>query len=327
MENRPLSNKRLNKQQQRRIQAQKADKLTQASGEDTALVVAHMGSQIIVEKDKELIACTWRRQTADIAINDTVAIGYSPDGSAVIEAIYPRKNALYKWQGRKAKAIAANLDQLLIVIAVEPDWQAALVDRYIIAAQENGIQPAILLNKIDLATPDKQKALERRLAPYQSVNIPIFTASINQGNNLSSLEHWLQNKQTILCGQSGVGKSSLIRHLIPNVDIWIQNISAATGLGKHTTTNLRRYPIDAQTAVIDTPGVRGFAVTHLTRDIILTGFPDITPYAAECKFNDCQHQNEPDCAVQNALKHGKINPERWQSLQQLLSELPTETHK
>lgn len=327
VENQPLSNNRLNKQQKRRINAQKAYKLTQAEKANEALVVAHMGSQIIVEHQGKLIACSWRRHTADIAINDTVAISYSSDGSAVVEAIYPRKNALYKWQGRKTKAIASNLDNLLIVIAVEPDWQTALVDRYIIVAQENEIQPAILLNKIDLANPEKQRELTQRLAPYHSLHIPIFITSINHNNNLASLENWLDNQQTILCGQSGVGKSSLIRHLIPDADIWIQNISEATGLGKHTTTNLRRYPVNANTAVIDTPGVRGFAVTHLDRDTILTGFPDITPYANQCKFNDCQHQNEPDCGVQNALKSGKINPKRWQSLQQLLSELPTEVYK
>lgn len=316
---------RLNKHQQRRIRAQKAEKLADANAENSALIIAHMGSQIIAQQHGCLIPCSWRRQSADIAINDRVLIAQNPDGSAAVEAIYPRSNVLYKWQGRKAKAIAANLDRLLIVIAVEPDWQAPLVDRYLIAAREAGIEPALLINKTDLLDETAAAALESRLAPYRALDIPLFKASIHSGCGMDAIDSWLQGKQTILCGQSGVGKSSLIRRLVPDADIWVQNISAATGLGKHTTTNLRLYPITANTAIIDTPGVRGFAITHLSKSTILAGFPDITPHAEHCRFNDCRHQNEPDCGVRAALVQGKIYPERWQSLQQLLTEFPVET--
>ena len=181
-----------------------------------------------------------------------------------------------------------------------------------------GIPAAILHNKTDLLDADGIAALEERLAPYRALNIPVYTASLQEDGVPPALAAWLQDKQTILCGQSGVGKSSLIRSLKPDADIWIQAISEATGHGRHTTTNLRRYPLDEATALIDTPGVRGYALEHLDRAQIINACPDIAPHAGQCRFADCDHQTAPDCAVLAALARGDIAPARYHNLLQLL---------
>lgn len=313
--------RKLSRQQNRRINAQQARRLQDSADADAAIVVAHYGYEIIVSHNGRLSACDWRKHSGDIAVGDRVLLAHS-DARPVIEAIYPRERTLYKWQGRKAKPIASHIDQLLICLAVEPDFQTALIDRYLIAACEAGIQAAILLNKTDLADAEHLAELQARLAPYRTLGHPLFFAAVEHQQGTTALTDWLSGKQTVLCGQSGVGKSSLIKHLIPDADIWIQTLSQATGLGRHTTTNLRRYPVDAHTALIDTPGVRGFALTHLTREQILSAYPDILAHAAHCRFNDCTHRFEPDCAVLAALAQTPALQARYDSLMQLLEETP-----
>lgn len=312
---------KLSQQQRLRISNQQEQKLAQGKIENAALVVAHLGYQIIAEHQGKLIRCDWRKQLGEVAINDRVLLQYNPDGSAVVEAIFPRQHTLCKWQGRQCKIIASHLNQLLIMIAPEPDWQSALIDRHLIAAQEAEIETLIVCNKIDLIDAAQRAKVEKRLSPYQLLNIPLFFISTQTGEGIAALCAQLANKENILCGQSGVGKSSLIRHLVPDADIWVQAISEATGLGKHTTTNLRRYAWQDSACLIDTPGVRGFSIKHLDNQKILSSFPDIMRFASQCKFSDCRHENEPDCAVQTALKQGEIHAERYESLQQLLKEL------
>ncbi|MDO4777012.1 MAG: ribosome small subunit-dependent GTPase A [Cardiobacteriaceae bacterium] len=312
---------KLSHQQHRRIRAQHERRL-EAADADAAIVVAHLGYEVIVSHHGELHACDWRKRSNDIAVNDRVLVRHGKDGRPVIEAVYPRERTLYKWQGRKAKPVVSHIDQLLVCIAIEPAFQTALIDRYLIAAREAGIEAAILVNKTDLADAAARAALDAQLSPYRMLGHSIFYAAVEQRLGLAALEDWLTGRETVLCGQSGVGKSSLIKQLIPDADIWIQAISQATGLGRHTTTNLRRYPLDDATALIDTPGVRGFALTHLEREQILAGYPDITAHAAHCRFADCSHHHEPDCAVQLALANGDIVRARYDSLMQLLDETP-----
>ena len=310
--------RRLSQQQNRRISAQQSRRLHGGEGE-TGIVVAHYGYEVIVSHGDELLACDWRKHSGDIAVNDRVIL-HLGDARPVIEAICPRERTLYKWQGRKAKPVVSHIDQLLVCVALEPEFQTALIDRYLIAAREADIAVALLVNKIDLADSAAREALQQRLSPYVALGYPVFYAAVETNDGVTAVSDWLHGKQTVLCGQSGVGKSSLIKQLLPDVDIWIQAISHATGLGRHTTTNLRRYPLDAHTALIDTPGVRGFALTHLSREHILAGYPDIAAYAAQCRFNDCTHRFEPDCAVLAAVENDTLARARYDSLQQLLEE-------
>lgn len=305
---------RLNHHQQRRIAQKQHHKL---DGGETAIVVTHLGFHYLLDVEGEVVMASARKNLDSIACNDRVIISRTGQ-EAVIEAIVPRENVLSKFQGRRERPIAANADQLLIVIAVEPEPQTNLIDRYLIAAARSGLQSALLLNKIDL-NHEEQSAL---LAPYQALDLPIFMLSLKTGIGLAELSAWLHSKTTLVCGQSGVGKSSLIKHFQPNADIWTQAISEINKLGKHTTTNMRRYPINPSTTLIDTPGVRGYSVHHLSAAEILTGFPDIVRHQP-CRFNDCSHSHEPDCAIQSALARGEIFESRYQSLMQMLDECQT----
>lgn len=310
---------KLNKQQQRRIRAAVADKIQHYHLQDTAVVVTHLGYQLVLVQNGVLITADWRKQSGDIACNDQVLIRRTSEHHAVVEAVLPRGKTLCKWQGRKAKPIAANISQLLIVIACRPNWQESLVDRYLIAARKAGISPAVYLNKTDLLKERDTTNTQSRLIPYQQLGIPVFSGTLPEALP-RDLVCWLEGEQTVLCGQSGVGKSSLIRTLKPDCDIWIQAISQATQLGRHTTTNLRLYSLSDDTAVIDTPGVRSFALNYPVRADIMSAFPDIDQYIRYCRFNDCNHQNAPDCAVLKALNEGHINAARYHSFLQLLEE-------
>lgn len=311
---------KLNKQQQRRIRANRLDKLRDYEADAVGVVVSHLGFEVMVSYQGQLLTADWRKQIGTIACNDKVLIS-KKNNRAVIEAVLPRSHTLSKWSGRELKPLVSHVDQLLIVIAVKPQWQSGLLDRYLIAAREAGITVGILCNKIDLLEQSAQQTLSQRLQPYAELGCPIFYASVQAQTGLEPVVQWLSAKQTVICGQSGVGKSSLIAHLIPDVEIWIQAISEATELGRHTTTNLRRYPYLPDGAVIDTPGVRGFDIAHLSKEAVMAGFSDIAAYTSACRFNDCSHRHEPDCAVLSALKEEKIHPQRYQSLMQILDEI------
>lgn len=313
---------KLSKQQRRRIASQHDSKLGEQCHEHAAIVVAHMGYQTIVDDQGTLLAADWRKSLGDIAVNDRVLIARSDDRHAVIEAIHPRTHTLYKWQGRKTRAVASHVQQLLIVIAAKPQWQAGLVDRYLIAAYEADISVAIAYNKIDLLDAAAHTRWQEELAAYHRLHYTLFPLSVNSGAGLDALSAWLAKQETVICGQSGVGKSSLIRRLVPNSDIWVQSLSEVTDLGRHTTTNSRRYPLPEGGAVIDTPGVRGFAVTHLSRDDIINGFRDIAPFVGQCRFSNCSHQHEPDCAVLEAVANKHISAARYHSMMQILEEHP-----
>ncbi|PIE82243.1 MAG: ribosome small subunit-dependent GTPase A [Cardiobacteriales bacterium] len=316
--------KKLSKQQQRRIQANQLGKLCDYSDDEVALVITHLGFEVLLSHKGQFIAADWRKQTGSIACNDRVLISKIGNDRAIIEAIFPHEKTLYKWSGRKLKPLVSHIDQLLIVIAVKPEWQSNLLDRYLIAAQASDIDVAILCNKLDLADKAITQDIHQRLQPYADLGYPLFYSSLENNIGISELSAWLAGKQTVICGQSGVGKSSLISHLIPDLNIWTQAISAATELGRHTTTNLRRYPYHPSAhqegAIIDTPGVRGFAIPHLSREQIISGFKDISPYTTQCKFNDCSHRHEPQCAVLAALNAKTIYPQRYDSMMQLLDE-------
>lgn len=311
---------KLSHQQQRRIHNHRQNKLAAGDRADAALVVAHLGYQLIVDDHGEILAADWRQKLGAIAVNDRVLITRDQPQHAIVEGIYPREKTLYKQHAGKLKPVASNIDQLLITFAPVPDWQNALLDRFLVAAHQAHIEPAFFCNKSDLFDAQTFAAAENRLAIYHQLGYRVFYGSIYQKTGLEELTHWLSGRQTVICGQSGVGKSSFIHYLMPDIDVWTQAVSAASGFGQHTTRNARRYPLDAHTAIIDTPGVRGFSLTHLQHSEIVSGFPEIHQYTHECRFNDCSHQHEPDCGVQRALERGDISLERFNSMMQICAE-------
>jgi ribosome biogenesis GTPase len=181
-----------------------------------------------------------------------------------------------------------------------------------------GISPVLVINKIDLLTQDPLEKLKNRLKPYEDIPYSVIYASCKESHGLDNLNKHLQDKTSILVGQSGVGKSSLIQKLLPNEELRIGALSESSGLGQHTTTATRLYHFPAGGELIDSPGVRSFRLGHVGRNQLTDGFIEFRPYQGHCKFSDCRHKTEPDCAIREAVETGKISQERYDSYQRLL---------
>jgi ribosome biogenesis GTPase len=238
----------------------------------------------------------------------------------VIEAITPRKTLLYRSDQYKSKMLAANLTQLLIVVATEPSFTDDLVSRALVAAESAGIKPHLILNKIDV-TASLPKARER-VGLYASLGYPVHEVSVkaDPDGTREKLSALLNNQSTILIGQSGMGKSSLINLLIPDAEIATREISAALDTGKHTTTFTRLYQMNEHSYVIDSPGFQEFGLHHLSEGMLERAFPEFLPHLGHCKFYNCHHHAEPGCAILAAVKDGSIASMRHELFEQLVHE-------
>jgi ribosome biogenesis GTPase len=230
-----------------------------------------------------------------------------------VTAIYPRDNELK----RQDKLIAANIDQLWLVVAIEPHYEFELIDRYLIMAENSNLPIGIIVNKIELSS-NKSKT-ENDFLNYQSLGYDVHFLSVKKQTNLDFFKEQLVNKSHIFLGQSGVGKSSLINSLIPDLQLRVNEISSKSKLGKHTTTNTTIYHIPSGGDLIDSPGVREFQLDSLTELEIKSGFKEFRALSDACRFRDCRHINEPNCAVKESLDQGKINPNRYQSYLNILA--------
>lgn len=296
------------------------------------LVISYFGSSVAVLVDNEktagksgggdgsvVIQCHLRRNQTLPVVGDRVTFEYEMEGdqtSGVIIAIEPRRSLLERHDGRsgKKKPIAANVDIIMIVMAPPPIFAEYLIDRYLAAAELLNIRPALVLNKIDLLEDAKGDApalpmVEARLQPYRALQYPVFLSSIYRQDSLSTLRDFLHHKTAVLVGPSGVGKSSIIARLAGLDSIRVADVSAK-GVGKHTTTATRLYPLPAGGSVIDSPGVREFNLWPVSSEELRRGFKELQAFAGKCKFRDCRHLTEPGCSVQAAVVDGKISGER-----------------
>ncbi|MGI4846594.1 MAG: ribosome small subunit-dependent GTPase A [Janthinobacterium lividum] len=281
-----------------------------AADATVGVVIAAHGRHYLAQAGEQKLQCVTRAKRSDVAVGDLVNLSLTSKNQAVIDSIVERKTLLYRSDQYKSKLLAANVTQLFIVVATEPGFSDDLVSRSLVAAEASGVRPHLILNKIDV-TASLARSRER-LAAYASLGYPVHevSARTQPEATVSTLAPLLAGQSTILIGQSGMGKSSLINLLVPGADIAVREISAALDTGKHTTTFTRLYQIDAGTSVIDSPGFQEFGLYQLSEGMLERAFPEFEPYLGHCKFTNCHHVIEPECAVLAALKAGKIAPYR-----------------
>lgn len=243
------------------------------------------------------------------------------ESSIRITEIVERSSLLARPDRRgQLKALAANVTRLLIVMASKPVPEALLIDQFCITALRAGIEPVIVWNKIDRVsdgidadTGIEREAIEGLLDDYRAAGFEVVSASVKTDDGLQRLRSAIAGHTSVLVGQSGVGKSSIVKCLLPDQEIRIGAVSSATGIGAHTTTVSFWYELENDGAMIDSPGVRQFLVDHLTPAEVESGYPEIMAAATDCRFKDCHHNAEPDCAVQSALAENRLSKRRYKN--------------
>lgn len=279
-------------------------------------VVAAHGRLYVVElPDGQHLPCFPRGKKSEVACGDWVNIKQTAADQGVIESIQTRRSLLYRSNDFRQKLIAANVDQIVIVVATEPAFSTDLVTRALIAAEEQEIASLIVLNKSDLA--ERLPAARALLAAFARIDYRILELSAKQ--HAEALRPHLAGRTSLLVGQSGMGKSTLVNTLIPDAGAATREISAALDSGKHTTTHACLYHIDTDSHLIDSPGLQEFGLAHLDRTTLEQAFREFRPYLGQCRFRNCHHDREPDCAVRAALANGAIDVGRFACFQRIVA--------
>jgi ribosome biogenesis GTPase len=260
------------------------------------------------------------------AVGDVLEVSETGPEQAVIETIQERKNLLYRSDAYKSKSIASNVDQILIMLATEPGFSPDLLGRAVIAAETAGITPRIILNKCDL--PNKLPAARKMLEPYIAMGYPVHEMSVKHDpSSVAALLPHVEGKVSVLVGQSGMGKSTLLNALIPDAAAQTQEHSKKLDSGKHTTTACRYYDLPQNSvsksfagALIDSPGFQEFGLAHLSESELQHAFVEFRPLLGHCKFHNCSHGDEPGCAVRAEVDAGNISAQRVELFRQLRHE-------
>jgi ribosome biogenesis GTPase len=283
-------------------------------------IIAAHGRHYLAQVNGSKLHCVTRGKKSDVAVGDIVELKQTSPDQGVIEAITERKTLLYRSDQYKSKLLAANVTQLFIVVATEPSFSDDLVSRSLVAAEAAGISAHIVLNKIDVA--EQLPRTRDRLGVYGALGYPVHevSARAHPEATCAALAPLLAGQSTILIGQSGMGKSSLINLLVPDADIATREISAALDTGKHTTTFTRQYEIGPDTAILDSPGFQEFGLYHLSEGMLERAFREFAPHLGHCKYYNCHHLNEPGCTVLGAVEAGEIARMRHDLYRQLVHE-------
>jgi ribosome biogenesis GTPase len=293
---------------------------TSAGSRRHGVVIVNYGRQTLVEDSAgNLVRCVARRGLEPIVCGDEVE--WLPTGSqeGVVEQIAPRRSVLNRAaSGNSMRPLVANIDQVIIEAAQEPALDCFLLDKYTVAAQLAHTNALIVINKSDLLTPEARSDIEAQLADFTALGYPVLFTSALQNTGIEAFANHLTGKTSILVGQSGVGKSSLIKRLLPDRDITVGRLSTASGMGRHTTTATTLYHLPCGGRLIDSPGVRDFRLGEVRAAELGHGFREFRTYLGRCRFNDCRHVSEPGCAVLEALAAGEISARRMESYRRLL---------
>ncbi len=343
-----MSKRKLTKRQAWRIEKIQAERAARAAkrdaqlmddehqhsslgSEQAGLVIAHYGTQVEIEASSSTSLyrkrCHFRSNLGSLVTGDRV-IWRDGDPTGVVVAIEDRDSELSRPDPHGSiKTVAANIDRVLIVIAPRPKPHTQLIDRYLVAAENNGIQPALIVNKMDLIDNNNQATIDEFISLYRGLGYEVITASTKQGEGLIALKQFLSHYTSVFVGQSGVGKSSLINMLIPDLNLQVGALSEFNQKGTHTTTTAQLFHFPEGGHLIDSPGIREFGLWHMSLEDILYGFVEFRPFMGHCKFRDCQHLNEPGCALHQAHTEGKISDYRMNSFSELRTTLSIPTYK
>jgi len=289
---------------------------------DLGLVVAAHGRHVVVETpERRRVLCHPRGKKSELVVGDRVRWQATGDGG-VVEHIEPRRNLLFRQDDWRTKSFAANLDQILMLVAGEPVFSEAQLTRALVAAQDAGIPTLIGLNKIDL--PAAATARER-LAPYRAMGVEVIEMALRAdpaGSTARLLAH-LAGRTTLVLGASGMGKSTLINLLVPAAAVQVGEISKALAAGRHTTTTTTWYWLDDahRGALIDTPGFQEFGLRHIEPERLASLMPDFAAALGHCRFQNCSHRHEPNCGVRAAMARGEISAPRQRIYEMLFEEL------
>jgi len=335
-----VAKKKLTKGQQRRIKANhdkklhsKKDKVEWQDGDlgapQQGIVISRFGQHADVESDDSVIyRCNLRRSINSLVCGDKVLwrLGKETQHSirGIIEAVHERDSVLSRpdvYDG--VKPIAANISQILIVSSLLPVFNSDIIDRYLVAAEQTGIMPVIILNKTDLLSEFSQSEkddIEQQLQIYRDIDYQVLYGSSQSNEGISEINAQLKQHTSIFVGQSGVGKSTLVNALMPELGLITKEVSQNSGLGQHTTTVARLYHFDDGGDLIDSPGIREFGLWHLTPDQVFNGFREFEQFQGLCKFRDCKHQSDPGCAL-TAASAQEIHPKRLASFQRIIASL------
>ncbi len=303
-----------------------AQNLDDIGQEEKGLVISHFGQQLDIEALEgelagEIFRCHQRSNLEPLVTGDHV-IWRRGEPTGIVIANLQRSSLLQRPNNfGELKPVAANIDKVVIVIAPEPQAHANLIDRYLVAAENSQLTPLLLLNKIDLLKDNRQTDLEELLERYSAINYATLKVSSKTGRGVNKLQEYLEGQTSIFVGQSGVGKSALINALLPGVNTLVGSLSKTHDKGRHTTTSARLFHFPAGGDLIDSPGIREFGMWHMSPEEVFRGFIEFQDFTEQCKFRDCQHKQEPGCALKAAVDEGKIYSQRMQSYLQILQSL------
>lgn len=328
-----MKKRRLTQQQRARIeQSQKRRKTGGSASEDTSadlqgegslregLVISHFGQQLDIEAldgpDQGATYRCFQRSNLQALVTGDRVVWQPGEPEGVVVALHERLSLLQRPNKfNELKAVAANVDRMLIIIAPLPRAHGNLIDRYLVAAEASGIQAVLLLNKSDLLDAESERDLVPLARLYESLGYRVLHTSCTRQSGLDELRAELIDHTSVFVGQSGVGKSALVNAMLPHAATREGSLSGAADKGRHTTTSARLYHLPEGGDLIDSPGIREFGLWHMDSADILAGFIEFRPYLGACRFRDCQHQREAECRLLQAVAEGSIDPRRLQSYQ------------
>ncbi|GJM14404.1 MAG: putative ribosome biogenesis GTPase RsgA [Pseudohongiella sp.] len=335
-----MSKRRLSKQQRIRIaqnqqnrrenslQLPTQDQPALESPECRGLIISHFGQQLEIEAlngqwQGKLFRCHQRANLPRLVTGDRVIWQQDDDNTGVVLALEKRRSSLSRPNSLgDVKPIASNVDLIAVIIAPSPEPFANLIDRYLVAIQRMQLPAILVLNKADLLTLENIRNIDNLLAIYRNIGVPTLEVSVQSQLGVDELKRQLEGNTAVFVGQSGVGKSSLINLLHPRANAEVGELSTGKTKGTHTTTTARLFHLK-DCDLIDSPGIREFGLGNISQAELFAGFVEFQQYANQCRFRDCSHQSEPDCALKNAVSAGKISEKRLSSYFHILQSMET----